>query len=198
MLADIDICNMALAYVLTSETLTSLDDQTPAGMACNRFYPICRDHLLQHFPWSFATVETALTLLDTNVVTNWAYTYALPTDCLDVQRLVYEGVPYPTGHEDIAFSLGNYNGQHVLHTNLPYAVLRYTARVEDTTLYPPDVCDALAALVASRICALLGKIDSQASLMQLAENLMAMAFTRNANQGSTGGEPDGPLVLSRL
>lgn len=198
MLADIDICNMALTYVLTSETLTSLDDPTPAGAACSRFYPICRDFLLQHYPWSFATTTAVLALIGQNVTPNWAYTYALPSDFLDAQGLVLEGCTYPDGSQALAYTLGLYNGQHVLITNQPNAVLRYTARVTDTTLYPPDVADALSALLASRICAQLGKLDLQPQLMQLAENLMATAATRNLNQGQMPGEPDGSLILSRL
>lgn len=198
MLADVDICNMALAHVLVAETIEGLDDLTPAGKACNRFFPICRDILLQRYPWSFALVESTFALVGTSLFANWAYTYALPTDCLDIHGVVVDGYPYPTAGQSQPFEIAVYSGQRVLNTNLETPSIRYTSRTEDTALYPPDVCEALAALIASRICALLGKIEMQPTLMQLAENLMLAAAARDLNQGCRGPEPDSDLLLSRL
>jgi hypothetical protein len=198
MAMDVDICNMALGYVLSSETLVGLDDETPVGHACNRYYELCRDLLVQRYPWSFAQSTLVMSLIGTTLVPNWNYTYELPVDCLDVQCLLTIGDEYPTGDNAVPFTLGNYGGRKVLHTNEAEATIRYTAVVEDSTLFPADVADALSVLLASRICVPLGKMEMQGQLLQLAEALMAHAATRDMSQVQRGPEPSGPLVLSRL
>jgi hypothetical protein len=198
MAADVDICNMALGYVLSQDTIVGLDDTTPAGVACNRFYEICRNMMLQRYPWSFAQKTLVLSLKGSELIPNWYYCYALPSDCLDVQCILSIGARYPTGDMSVPFELGWYDGQRVLFTDETEATLRYTGIIDDSTLFPPDVVEGLAVMIASRICVPLGKMDMQGELMLLAEKLLAMAAARDMSQLQRGPEPDGPLVLSRL
>jgi hypothetical protein len=81
---------MALAFLDTSQTVQSLNDNSEAAGAFNRFYDWARKHVLEKAPWGFATRMPALTLvLDQNTLpTNqiiypgWRYVYQRPIDCV--------------------------------------------------------------------------------------------------------------------
>jgi hypothetical protein len=81
---------MALAFLDTSQTVQSVNDNSEAAGACNRFYDWARKKTLERAFWDFATKAPALSLvldqstLATNAVVypGWRYVYAKPLDCL--------------------------------------------------------------------------------------------------------------------
>lgn len=90
MASPLDVYNMALAFLDTSQTVQSINDKSEAAGACNRFYDWARRKTLERCFWDFATKGPALALvvdqatLATNAVVypGWRYVYAKPTDCL--------------------------------------------------------------------------------------------------------------------
>lgn len=84
-----DVWNLSLAYLDTSQTVQSENDQTPAAGACKRWYNWARQRVLERAHWDFATKTPALSLvLDQNTLTQqqviypgFRYVYARPLDC---------------------------------------------------------------------------------------------------------------------
>ena len=89
MASQVDVYNLALTYLDISQTVQSVNDQTPAAGACNRWYDWARKKVLERAHWDFATKTPALALvLDQNTLTQqniiypgWRYVYARPVDC---------------------------------------------------------------------------------------------------------------------
>jgi hypothetical protein len=88
--SQLDVYNMALAFLDSSQTVKSLNDNSDAAGACNQFYPWARQYTLEKAPWGFASKMPAMQLiLDQNTLpTNeiiypgWRYVYQRPNDCL--------------------------------------------------------------------------------------------------------------------
>lgn len=90
MASELDIWNLSLALLNTSQTVQSENDNTTAAGSCRRFYPWARKRVLEKGQWDFAVKFVALTLLlDQNTLTvaqtiypGWRYVYQRPGDCL--------------------------------------------------------------------------------------------------------------------
>jgi hypothetical protein len=78
-----------LTFLDISQTVQSVNDNTPAAGTCNRWYNWARQKVLERAHWDFATKTPALALvLDQNTLTQpnviypgWRYVYARPVDC---------------------------------------------------------------------------------------------------------------------
>lgn len=90
MASQLDIYNLALAMLDTSQTVQSINDNSEAAGACNRFYDWARRKTLERAYWDFATKSPALALLldqstlaaSAVVYPGWQFVYTRPTDCL--------------------------------------------------------------------------------------------------------------------
>lgn len=172
MATDVDICNLALAALGDQAAVTSLNppDQSAQAGHCARFYPVARDALLEMHAWGFATVRVQLAQV-TNPTSAWAYAYACPSDAVN-----YLEVEDPKTADDYSVGLqmantvpgsiqsgvGVYaaqpyqieadsNGNDILYTNQPNAVLRYTRIVIDTSKFSPLFMEGLAMLLAAHL-----------------------------------------------
>jgi hypothetical protein len=157
----LDICNLALSHLGDSANVSSIDPPEGSAQAehCARFYPVARDSLLEMHNWSFATRRTQPALLAEDVDTAWSYAYAAPSGMVKPIAVVCpgalddaDGQPYTT--ETLS------TGLVVIYTNVENAVLRYVARVTDTTKYTPLFVDALSWLLASYLAGPIIKGDS--------------------------------------
>lgn len=90
MASQLDCYNLALGFLDLSQTVQSINDNSNAAGACNRWFDWARKRVLENAPWDFAVKMPALGLvLDQNTLpTNqiiypgWRYVYARPADCL--------------------------------------------------------------------------------------------------------------------
>lgn len=123
-------------------------------------------------------------------ITEWEYSYALPTDCLKVRRILigneWTGAAYQI--------IGN-----KLLTDQPNAVIRYTARPVDSSLFPASFVEALAAKLGSRLAVSLGTdqatrsgIDREWSLTQPGAEAL------DGNQSRRNDKPDADWITARL
>jgi hypothetical protein len=87
----VDIYNLALTMLDTSQAVQSVNDGSEAAGSCNRFYTFARQRVLERCFWDFATKTAALALLlDQSTLSNqsqlvfpgWRYIYTQPTDCV--------------------------------------------------------------------------------------------------------------------
>lgn len=170
MASEVDICNLALAHLGDTATVSSIDppEGSPQAEHCARFYPIARDSLLEMHSWGFTTTRATLALLG-SAWPEWAYCYASPSDALNILSIldanaaddysvgmqygytqagvpaVMQGVytPQPFSQETLS------DGTVVIYTNQENAVCRYTRFITDTTVFSPLFVDALSWYLAS-------------------------------------------------
>lgn len=154
MSSEVDICNLALGFLGDDATLASIDPPEGSAQAdhCARFYPIARDLVLDGFKWKFMMRRSALALLSEAAGGAWLYVYALPSDLLSVASLA---PPAARDNDECSFRPFviemDAAGNSVLYTNQASAVLRYSARVIDTTKFSPTLVLALAMTLASML-----------------------------------------------
>jgi hypothetical protein len=137
------IANLALAKI-SSRAIASLDDTTVEARWCKRFYPQCRDEILRSHFWNFAMRRASLSELSTAPLSEWAHQYSLPADFIRLYQLnSFSAVERP---ELFQIEEGN------ILTNADVARIRYVFQQKDTTKYDPLFVEALADLLASKIC----------------------------------------------
>lgn len=224
MASEVDICNLALAYLGDVATVASIDP--PSGDAqsahCARFYPIARDGLLEMHTWGFATTRASLALNATNPASTWKYCYATPSDVIN-----YLAILDPLAADDYSVGvqmagvgpysapvvgMGVYtpqqyavenddNGNDIIFTNVQNAVLRYTRVVTDTTKFTPLFVDALAHYMASMLAGplLKGEVGRQvaAEHLRMAKEVQMAAEGSDANQRNIKPAPGAAWMVNR-
>lgn len=182
MASALDICNLALAHLGDSANVSSIDPPEGSAQAehCARFYPVARDSLLEMHNWSFATRRTQPALLAEDIDTAWSYAYAAPTGLVKPIAVVTPGALDTADSEPYAME-ALATGVVVIYTNVENAVLRYVARVTDTTKYSPLFVDALSWLLASYLAGPIIKGDSGVSAGRAAFQTFTGQFQRAAS-----------------
>lgn len=201
MASEVDISNLALAHLGDSAIVASINPPDGSAQAshCARFYPMARDALLEMHDWGFATKRLLLAQV-ANPASTWAYCYAAPTDLvntiavLDSEAMddvsvqlavsnIWGDVVIPTGgdYTPAEFSLESAaDGSDVIYTNQPAALLRYVARVTDTTKFSPLFVDCLSWSLASMLA---GPIVKGEAGQAEAARCQAVAFGRDGKGG---------------
>lgn len=223
MASEIDICNLALGYLGDEATVAAINPPDGSAQAahCSRFYPVARDSLQEMHAWGFCSKRASLALLAATAPSEWAYVYAVPTDALNLL-----GVYDPAAVDDIAAPIpmpgspfgvtnagqGVYtpqpytaealaDGTSVIYTNQINAVLRYTARIADTTKFSPLFIEALAWLLAAKLAGplLKGQVGAEAarSCMAAFKDWFGKAIASDANQRRVNILPSTPWLAGR-
>lgn len=204
MASEVDICNLALGYLGDAATLASIDPPEGSAQAdhCATFYPVARDALLEMHDWGFATKRVLLAPL-TSTSNQWQYCYAAPTDLVNTIAVISSdaqddnsvalsyanpwgqvAIPAQGTYSPVEFvleSLGD--GTDAIYTNQENALLRYVARVTDTTKFSPLFIRTLAASLASMLA---GPVLKGEAGMRAAAQWEAMAFGRDGMSGLFG------------
>lgn len=208
MASEVDICNLALGHLGDVATVASLDPPEGSAQAehCARFYPIARDSLLEMHTWGFATKRIQLAQLG-NGWPEWTYSYAQPSDALNIIAVLppdatddYSapamswgqygtGLPISAGGSYVpqAFSCEvDGDGNEVILTDQVNAVLRYSAKVTDTTSFSPLFTVALTWHLASMLAGPMIKGDAGAAEAKRCQMMMESWLTKakesDANQ----------------
>lgn len=206
----VQICNMALARIGVSATMSSLTESSNEARMCSLFYEHCRDQALQTFPWKFARATVALQDIGTPPP-GWAYRYRYPNDCLKALRLVYEDgnilnistslygttttINAKIGYDVVEDTA---NAGRALVANESGLYLEYTKRVEDPTVFDPMFTSALAWLVASEIATPLSADPKYSQFAyQSYTGMINEAIANALNEGYEGREPDCELITGR-
>jgi hypothetical protein len=163
MAVSINVCNLALAE-LRAKYISDIDQTGVEAESCRIAYPQCLSLLLETHDWSFATKIATLAAYGSNTrESEWGYAYALPTDMATAKRLVPSGVlgsyadrAYYYPCEDIraltwdraqAFIVE----AGVLYSQIPDAILEYSANTLDEVNMSAAFKDALVYSLASRM-----------------------------------------------
>lgn len=207
MATEVDICNLALALLGDSATVSSIDppEGSPQAGHCARFYPMARDSFLEMHAWGFASKRATLAL-STVTSAQWAYVYFAPNGMLNVLGVfdpaapddIMTGIPLSdaaTGTLPVGSGVftpqpyvleSNDNGDQLIYTNQQDAVLHYTGKIVNAAKFSPLFVDALAWLLASKLAGPIIKGDAGVKAAQAAYNAFlaakGMAITSDANQ----------------
>lgn len=198
MASAVDICNLALGHLGDRATVASLDPPEGSAQAehCARFYPLARDTLLELHTWGFASKRATLAQL-VSTRSEWEYSYAMPADVIRLLSLAPASLtgdnnviatqdgafaPYPFVRES------NDDGADVVYTDVEDAILRYTARVTDTTRFSPLFVQTLSWHLAGMLAGPVLKGEAGAAEAKrcevMAANWLSHARVSDANQGS--------------
>ena len=208
MAGDVDICNLALAHLGDSATVTSLDPPEGSAQAehCARFYPIARNALLALHAWGFATTRAPLAPLGSSPSPWWSHAYALPQDTLSVLAILApdagddylqagQATPQPFSCEVDA------TGQRIVLTNQPGALLRYTRVELDAGRFPPLFTLTLSWQLAGMLAGPLIKGEAGAAeakrCAQMAQAYLAQATRHDASQQRAVLEPVADWIQGR-
>lgn len=201
MASEVDICNLALAYLGDAATVASIDPPEGSAQAehCSHFYPIARDSLLEMHTWGFATRRVQLAMLN-NTWPEWRYAYAQPGDALNILAVLAPDAPddysvfttLPQGNPTAGYVPQPFScetddtGAEIILTNQKNAVLRYTAIVTNTTVFSPLFVMTLSWHLASFLAGPLLKGDIGAAEAKRCAAMMraylSQAVMSDANQ----------------
>lgn len=199
MASDVDICNLALAHLGDTATLSSINPPEGSAQAdhCYRFYPIARDSLLEMHLWNFSMRRVALPAKQCDWP-EWTNCYGVPNDAINLMSILppdaaddYSVKFVPTDAPLFAHNYspmvqtGRYvpqpftvetlsDGTKILYTNQPNAVLRYTAYVTDSTLFSPLFTMTLSWHLASMLAGPIIKGDAGAAEAKRCAQMMMM------------------------
>jgi hypothetical protein len=213
---ELDIWNFALARIGVSKTVASPSEQSKERSLCSRFYPLCRDEVLERVPWPFAVkVEALAPLANSPLLPDWGYAYAEPTDMASLLEVV------PSG--DIASTTGYYTTDccgpwqpargsrysfrralnqagtlPVILTNLEEAYAVYVRRVTNTAAFSAMMVSAIADRLAMEL-AMPMTVDPR--WYQVAQQRYALAFmdtaSRQFEQEKPFAEREAPSIRAR-
>lgn len=212
---DVDICNLALGRIGVDRTIAALTESSKEARNCRRFYPLCRDELLEKVPWSFATRAAPLApLVEATLLPGWQYQYALPTDALKILEVVPAGevggavgyyqdccgpwnVPRaPRYAYRRAVAADGSTGAVLSGVSDAYAV--YTARVENTAMYSTLFVSALADRLAMELAM---PMTADPRWFQVAQQRFTAslidASSRDFEQETRGPDATPPAILAR-
>lgn len=146
---EIEVCNVALSRV-GANSIQSLNDATREARVCKTHYEIARDATLRDHDWQFARREVVLALL-VETSEEYDYVYQYPSDCVAARRIVNAASNDPV--DRIPFGVGANaakNGKVIL-TDQEDAVLVYTAKITNATVWDSQFVDAMAWRLASEL-----------------------------------------------
>lgn len=137
MATQVDICNIALSS-LGDQRIVSLADNNERARLCSARYEDVRDAVLRSYPWNCAITRTELVRNVDPPAWGFAFSYALPNDCLRVIDVESYQEPYEV------------EGRNIL-TDASTVKLLYLAKVTDTTKYDSLLVQAIGTRLAMEI-----------------------------------------------
>lgn len=179
----ISICNMALSN-LGAGNIQSLGEASTEARSCTQWYEHTRDTLLQAYPWRFAGTAVSLAELTNDKPGAWGYSYRRPSDCLkprfvrrefsttDEQQTMQEQIQNPYLVEGTR-----------IYCDISPAILNYTRRVEDPSLFSPLFVTALSfALTVNLAMPITQDPKIRNDAYQIAEQMRERAAAADANE----------------
>lgn len=198
--SEVDICNLALTNIGDKATVTSINPSDGSHQAdlCARYYPLARDLLLERHRWDFTIRHVSPVALTASGRTDWAYAFKLPSnftgvisvlpkDSTDDQITQGTASPQPFAIES------NASLDRVLYTNEPEVILRYQAKITDSTKFSQMFVHAVSWQLASMLAGALIKGDDGAAAVQNATR-MAEFYTAKASAYDSRSTREKPVV----
>jgi hypothetical protein len=135
----VGICNLALGW-LGVKPITAMDDATTEAELCDANWDVVRDAVLEARQWTFAVERAQLAADASAPISGWTARYQVPADCI---RVLSADLGDDTNEID-----WQREGQFVVCDEASPIFIRYLKRVEDTLLWSPSFCLAMACRLA--------------------------------------------------
>lgn len=190
MASKVSIANRALTKLGEDRILLLSDDTKPARTMNSMFDDVCDAELRRH-RWKFAIKRDALVALAAAPAWGYAFQYPLPADFLG---LVQVGERYVRASDKSA-APWSVEGRKILTSMAAPLRIRYTARVDDPTLYDPLFVEVLACKLALEACETLTQSGTK---QQAAEQAYKFALSEAVRQDAIENPPDELLQGSWL
>lgn len=194
------IANMALGHLGNGQEIANLDtERTQEAIAMRRFYATARDEMLREFPWPFATGRATLGLVEEDPNDEWAFSYRYPSDCVKARRIV-GSLRNETRQSRVPYKIEQDATGILLLTDMEDAILEYTVREEDASLYPPDFVMALSLRLAAYTAPKLTRGDAfKMGDRALKFWMLAKSYAQGnaANEQQDDELPDSEFIRSR-
>jgi len=184
------ICNLALADIGSTATITSLSEVSIEAKYCNIYYTAARDSLLEEIEWPFAQRKVELASTGTPPP-QWLYQYAYPNNtvaCHRIWQLDRQAAPLPF---EIIVS-DDLEARRIV-TDTATASVVVTSLVTLPTLYSPKFVEALHFKLAAMLAMPITKKRTMRSDMLEAYRAAlysAAASSRNQQVGELPRDPD--------
>lgn len=180
--SEVNVYNLALNAVGETANISSPTENSRRAEVCRLWYSLVRDQVLEAAPWPEATTMGRLAQVKARGDDAWetgdpqpgyAYSYALPANCLRPQYL-----------SDYApFELTASNENKELHCNSLQPILRYTFRQDDVAFWSNNLLMAIVYGLAAHISQpLSGKTSMTNMLIQRSNDFILAARVNSANQ----------------
>lgn len=205
MASDIQICNIALSNIGVAP-IQSFQENSKAARECNLRYGVSRDSVLRDHDWNFARKTETLALLPDTYL-GYSYAYQYPVDCVAARKIyddktellstaVYvDANGEAAARDEIKFEL---LGQKIL-TEKAEAVLIYTYRVENSSLFDGLFIDALCYRLAADLApSLRGQVSLQDRMMKAYSLLVMQAKQASLAEGQGDLKETSGFVEARL
>jgi len=184
MASDVDICNLALARLGDSATVTALNPPSGSAQAghCATFYPMVRTFMLGAHNWAWILRRQSLTMLQQVPPFGWLYYFAEPAGSQNILSLHVGGAPDDSN--PITFDRETLSdGTAVILCNINNPVAKYTVDVTDTTKFDPLFIETFSFMLASALAGPVIKGDAgraaSADLFRL--GMMALMRAKSAD-----------------
>lgn len=150
--AVVDIYNLALNAVGGRNNVSATSEQSREAEVCGLWYEDIRDQILAAAPWPEATKMDYLASVSEATGDDWVagdpkpgytYTYGLPADCIRPQYLTTFDRFQVTYYSDTV---------KALHTNAYQAILLYTMKLDNVSLWGSPLRMAIVYGLAANIC----------------------------------------------
>jgi hypothetical protein len=203
MFSDADVANQALGHLGVGDEIQNLTtDASKEAAACRRFLSLAREEALRDFAWPFATrVEDLALVTDFTDVdgAEWNFAYRYPATAVTVRRILNGSSRKETTGTRVAYRILSDAAGRLIYTDQEDAQVEYTLLVTDTALYPVDVVDTIALLLASKMAPRFGpdavKLGDRA--FKLYEYRRRIAQMNAANEEQPDQPPDADIIAAR-
>lgn len=187
----VSVANLALGW-LGLEAISSFDDQTRVAAILKDQFPGLRDAVLEDRNWTFATARLQVQKAAAPPAFGYSSQYQLPATVLRV--ITAAEADATTSLDAFAASMTDADVSdldwakegRLLLANTDAAKLNVKAivQVEDSALWSPGFCQALAARIAADLCNVLThERELEATHWKLYERKLQVASGNDARQG---------------
>jgi|TARA_Y100000310_G_scaffold69394_1_gene64888 hypothetical protein len=201
MSSQVDVYNLALDNIASKARVNSLTEDSIERKTCEAQFFTAREVVLEDHDWNFASFYETLTLVKESTDTvapplPWLYQYTYPSTCVCAREITRQ----TDGEADVPFRIDlndDKTGKYI-HTDKQDAILRYTKRITNISLFTPRAIEALGWKLATMIViSLNGNLKLKQNAEQSYINAIASAKASNFNESVNRDAADPSLIQSR-
>ena len=201
MASQVDVYNLALSNIASKARVNSLTEDSVERKTCEAQFFAAREDVLEDHDWNFASFYSTLVLVKESTDTvapplPWIYQYEYPALCVKAREITRQ----VDSEADVPFrvDLNDDKTGKYIHTDKQDAILRYTIRVTNMTLFTPKAVKALGWKLATLIVIPLnGNLKLKQSAEESYLRALADAKASNFNESVNRNAADPSLIQAR-